>query len=124
MIPMFKKLPIIGTLYLEKTLYCRMTPEIFVCVDDGGYRYLCVATSKPGQWLIGRMKDSILLQVLEDRRPMYNAIRGCSLKGIVTGITGRYSFSADVPAELWSNDRLLGLYSFDEGVQEYCRELS
>lgn len=121
---MFKKLPCIGSLYLEKTLYCKATPEIFVCTDDMGKRYLCAAQPTPGQWFVGRINTRQLIAVLKDRLPLYTAIRGCKVRGIVTGLLGKFSFSLGIPEDAYpSGSRLLELWDFDWGVQEYCETL-
>lgn len=116
----FKKVPFLGTLWLEKTLYCRAVPEIFIAIDEHQQRYLCIKLKTPGKYLVGRIEVRRLLQLLRDERPLYDTIRCASVKGIVTGLSGHFSFSADIPEDVWPVcDRLLGLYSFDVGVQEY-----
>lgn len=121
---MFKNIPCIGSLSLEQTLYFKLVPEIFVCLDADGKRYLCLEHSVPGQWLIGRIDTKALVRVLKDQLPLYQAIRNCALKGIVTGLLGKFSFALGVPEDAYPNgDRMLGLWSFDEGVHEYCEKL-
>lgn len=123
-IPYFKKVPFLGTLSLEKTLYGRSTPEIFVCIDDYQQRYLCVQTKAPGKFLVGRVSVRHLVQMLRDERPMFDTIHRANLKGVITGLAGKFSFSTDIPKDFWPPcDRLLGLHSFDVSVQEYAEKL-
>ncbi len=124
MVASFKKVPFLGTLHLEKTLYCRSTPEIFVCMDDRQQRYLCIAAKTPGKFLVGKVRIRHLLQMLRDERPLFDTIRRANIKGVITGLAGKYTFSLDIPESFWpACDRLLGLYSFDFGVQEYVEKL-
>lgn len=121
---MFKKIPCLGSLYLEKTLYGRSEPEVFVCTDGMGKRYLCVARLGVSQWLMARINTRHLIAVLKDHLSIQDAMRLCTLKGVVTGRTGKYTFSLGLSEDDYPDgNRYLELWDFDEGVHEYCEEL-
>ena len=124
MITIFPKVPFLGSLYMEHPLLYKAEPTVFVCLDQVGARYLCVVRKPGKEWCVGRIPNERLLRMLMDRLPIYAALRGCRLNGIITRQSERkWTFTAGIPADEPECDTMLGIWNIDPEVQAYAQAL-
>ena len=75
----FDNVPAIWTLFMEQILFSfENIPMIFVCTDDIKNRYLCVCDDiiDEESWLIVKISNSKLLDILNDVSTVLTAFKG------------------------------------------------
>lgn len=74
----FKKVPKIGSLYLEETLFSyENTPILFVCIDTSNKRYFCMCDDiiDEESWIIVPISNETLMKVINDEITVLSAFR-------------------------------------------------
>ena len=91
-----------GSLTLEHTFYMLGCDHIlFVCENANGLRFLCSCYHLGEGWVIGRVEEKILVDLIDDRITIREVFeQHCSPKWHVIWDGETYGFEKDVPEDI------------------------
>lgn len=93
----FSGIPGIGDLYDEYVFYEYGEPVLFVCTDKSGSRYLCSCSRLSEQWLVGKVTNEQLLNIIDKKLAIDEAFRACTVLICIRWDGKELSFREAIP---------------------------
>lgn len=116
----FPDVPNLGDFCLEHVFYEYEEPVLFVCIDQRENRYLCSCSRLSEQWLVGRITNEQLLEIIDKSLAVDSFFRTCGFTFCVHWDGENLRYTSDLPADAFPRtNSFLRLSS--EQTREYRR---
>lgn len=131
MMEVFFEFPGIGELTVEHLFYLLDNmPILFVCTDRDGNRYLCSCFQMDEGWVIGRVDDSALIDLIDDEITIRKVFEErCQATWVVSWDGEKFRVAQNAPKDVLPvKGALLGLAyeksgKYKERLKEYVRDI-